>query len=222
MNKIYDALRGLFGHDPANPDAPGPVLVDPGEVLFTLPTLADDTPLVEPLTDAPPRHGLVLHEDDWRQLEFLPAAQLPESQRLLRDFKTFEATHREASGWRQAYPRVLSESIVIPGVAAEAELVCVLGATPEPTPLICTSETVLGCLTGGFSLPIGNEVTLYGFTNAAGIAVLGASLGEHADHQCLVRAFCALNARYGVVLVDWCQQRVIVGQGEQGLQVWQA
>ncbi|MDZ5602842.1 hypothetical protein SJI00_08650 [Pseudomonas sp. RP23018S] len=223
MNKLYDALRGLLGQQPEATAEPDPVIADPNAVLFSLPTLADDAAPVEPLTDAPPCHGLVLHEDDWRQLEFLPHGQLADIQRLLSEFKPFEAAQREAYGWQQTYLRVLAPSTVIAGPSAEAELAEALGATLQPAPLICTSQTVLGCVTAGFGLALGEHVTLYGYTDAHGICVLGVSLGEQAEHQRLVQAFYTLNARYGLVLVDWCQQRVVTGQREEGgLALWQA
>ena len=223
MNKLYDALRGLLGQQPEATAEPASTLADPSAMLFSLPTLAHDAPPIEPLTDAPPCHGLVLHEDDWRQLEFLPHGQLADVQRLLTEFKPFEAAQRETSGWQQTYLRVLAASTVIAGPSAEAELAEALGATLQPAPLICTSQTVLGCVTAGFGVALGEQVTLYGHTDADGISVLGVSLGEQADHQRLVQAFHTLNIRYGLVLVDWCQQRVVTGQSEEGgLDLWQA
>jgi hypothetical protein len=59
-------------------------------------------------------------------------------------------------------------------------------------------------------MPLGGSVTVYGYTDAGGIPVLGALVGRDPDDSRLVEAFRRLNAKEGLILVDWRQQLVLI------------
>ncbi|MGE0283932.1 MAG: hypothetical protein AB7F09_00405 [Parvibaculaceae bacterium] len=98
MKKLLAAVMAVLGL--AQSAEAEPRIMDPGEVLFSMPTIAKDLPPLERLSGPPAADAFAFHEDEWTQNEFLPKAMLPEVRRMLSEFKAFEAQNREGSGWR--------------------------------------------------------------------------------------------------------------------------
>lgn len=222
MKKAIAAILALFGLPTASAQEGKPQLIDPTKILFTVPTISDDLAPMEPLGEAPHATAFSFHEDDWCQLEFFPKSQLVQVQRLLSEYKSFEAKNREKYGWRNTYVRKIARVPVIPGCNAASEISQRFGVSPGPAPILCASGSIAGRVESGFSIPLGGNVTLYGYSEDGGIPVLGAWVGENPDDQKLVQAFSVLNEAYGLLLVDWRQQLLIVGRSADGsLSVWQ-
>lgn len=208
MKRLIGKLLGLNGAAER--------YVDPGALLYSLPTISND--VAERENGAPPAPGdLTFHEDDWAQVEFFRHERLPELQRMLVELKTFERANRvTVSGWRNMYVRTLARAPVINGPNAVAHLEQALGIAKGPAPFVSA-----GRVRNGFTLPLGGGVALYGFVKDSHVPVLGASVGSTPDDQPLAAAFAKLNASDGLVLVDWRQQFVITGAKAGKLSVWQ-
>ncbi len=195
--------------------------IDPKSILFTTPTISNDLAPMETLTEAPSGSVFSFHEDDWSQLEFFPKDQLSEVQRLLSEYKPFEVKNREKYGWRNTYVRKIERIIVVSGAYATLDIARLLDASLGTAPILYSSNSVTGRISSGFSIALDGNVTLYGYSTNSGIPVLGALIGENPDNQKLVQAFSILNAKYGLIFVDWRQQLLITGQGSDGsLTVW--
>lgn len=83
------------------------------------------------------------------------------------------------------------------------------------------TATPVGRVANGFSLPLGGGAALYGLRGADGIAVLGAELGEGSDNAAVTRAFAALNARHGLIAVDWRSHIILTRVAADGtIAVW--
>lgn len=95
-----------------------PQMMDPDNILFSTPTIANDLPTLDPLTEPPGAGVFALHEDEWTQSEFLPKAMLPEVRRMLSEFKAFEAQNRAGPGWRNIYVRELNRAPLMAGKGA--------------------------------------------------------------------------------------------------------
>ena len=222
LKKATAAMLALFGISTASAQEVKPQPIDPKSILFTVPTISNDMPPMEPLKETPPDSAFSFHEDDWSQLEFFPKDQLGAVQRLLSEYKLFEAKNREKYGWRDTYVRKIARVPVVSGSHAVADISRILGASPGPAPVLYSTSSITGRVTSGFSIPLGGNVTLYGYSQDAGIPVLGALVGRNPDDQKLVQAFFVLNEMYGLLLVDWRQQLLIVGRAADGsLSVWQ-
>lgn len=196
--------------------------MDPRSILFSTPTISNDVPPLEE-TDLPAADDLVLHEDDWRAVEFFQRSRTQDLQDKLRELKAFEAANREGPGWRHVYVRSFPSSPVIAGNAAVDGLGRALSATPGGAPILYQSPNILvGRVSRGFSLPLGADVWLYGFTDGSGIPVLGASLRPGSDHDRLNNAFRTLHQSNDLVLVDWHMQMILMSvTPDNQLLIWQ-
>ncbi len=220
MKKLLVALMMALGFARTVGAEPATQVMDPNDILFSMPTIAKDLPPLDPLSEPPAADALTLHEDDWAQAEFLPKAMLPEIRRMLSELKTFEAQNRDGLGWRNMYVRKFSRAPLIFGETALERLQSILGTRAGAAPLL-TSVAGVGRVRGGFTIAIGRNVHLYGYAEEGGIPVIAASLGSDPDHQGLTEAFAKLNTSDGLVLVDWRQQMLLVSVADDGrIGIW--
>jgi len=115
--------------------APPVATVDPRSIGFTMATIAADelqfeAPTANSFTGAPK-----FHEDEWRQIEFFPAARLPELQQRLKDFKLFEQQNRVQYGWKDIYARRIAGT-PLAGAAGTKEVASLLQGTIAPAPVL--------------------------------------------------------------------------------------
>jgi hypothetical protein len=213
---------------PTMPDEPSPSprppaqKIDPKAILFSLPTISDDLPELEQVQGRPEPDVLMLHEDDWTQLEFFPKERLAEIEQMLREYKPFEAENRAGTGWKKPFVRKIARRSVVRGSKVPDRLAVVLEARVAPAPIVMSAPSIGGRVRNGFTIPLGGNVNLYGCEDDAGISVLGVSLGrDPVDHN-LTEAFARLNAAEGLILVDWRQQFVLTGvEADGNIRVWQ-
>lgn len=213
------ALAGFAGTAQAQPKVQA---LDPKTILFTTPTISNDLAQLEPVHIAPSNGDLVFHEDEWSQVEFFPRSQLGEVQRLLKEYKPFERAQRVQNGWREVYVRRIRRVPVLSGADATHQLEVLLGAKAGAAPMLFSSGTVSGSVKSGFSLPLGGNVTLYGYQDSQGIPILGAIIGSNPDDSKLTKAFMRLNSDRDLILVDWRAQFVLVSVSSSGqIEAWQ-
>jgi hypothetical protein len=221
MKRLLASLLASVGVAGAAQPQPKIQTIDPKTILFTTPTLSNDIAGLEPVDKQPSDGDFIFHEDEWSQVEFFPKAQLPEVQRVLTEYKPFEQKHRVQHGWRGVYVRKVQRVPVISGSEAVRHIERSLGAKAGPAPILFSASTVSGRVKNGFSVPLGGNVTLYGYTEGQGVPVLGAIVGRSADDAKLTQAFVKLNASNGLILVDWRAQLVLLSVDPSGqIQVW--
>jgi len=171
-----------------------------------------------------------MHEDDWCQVEFFRRSYLPELERILKEYKAFEASNREMTTikgnqyavWRKVYVRRVTRELLLSGDELPAQLAKIVGGEIGPAPALFSSSTWSSRVKNGFTVRVGRNVDLYGYVADGGIRVLAASVGPNPDNQSLVTAFNKLNAELGLVLVDWKSQFILVGTSPDGkVQTWQ-
>jgi len=190
--------------------------MDPNSILFSVPTMSNDLAPVDPVLEKPRQSDLAFHEDEWSQVEFFANGQLAMVQRTLKEYKPFEAANHAEYRWRNTYVGKIDRAMVIFGGGAVARLEAIFGSKAGPAPVLFSTTSTTGRVKDGFSLPLGGNVTLYGYATPAGIPVLGALIGDNPDHHKLVEGFVKLNTTEGLVLVDWRQQMVLESVGSNG------
>jgi hypothetical protein len=204
--------------------------LDPKSIMFSVPTISNDLASLEPVVEPPLNSEPQMHEDDWCQVEFFRESYLPELQRMLREYKSFESNNREITTiqgkdypvWRNTYVRKVAREALISGRQPLSQLVRLVGGESGPATAIFSSSGWSGRVKDGFTLKIGRGVDLYGYLSGDAIPVLGASIGADADEQALVRAFATLHDAHGLVLVDWKSQFILVGTDAEGMVMsWQ-
>ncbi|HTI70325.1 MAG TPA: hypothetical protein VMF06_10175 [Candidatus Limnocylindria bacterium] len=221
MKKLIAFLLAFIGVTGSAQRAAKPQNIDPKALLFSVPTLSDDIPALEPMDRAPKGTDLAFHEDDWSQVEFLPKTLLPEIQKMMKEYKAFEQTNRVQNVWRNVYVRKIQRKPLVSGSAPVQQLEKILGVKAGRTLILYSSSTVGGSVKDGFTLPLGGNVTLYGYTTHEGIPVLGASVGPNPEDIKLSQAFIKLNSTSGMMLVDWRAQMLLVSTNRSGkIDIW--
>ncbi len=220
MKNILSALLATIGISSAVHADQTVKMVDPKTIRFTMPTVAADSiqfvvPSKESFEGAPQ-----FHEDEWGQLEFFPKARLTEIQSMLKEFKSFEKKNRTQYGWNDIFARKISRSPILPPGVSTTDLNSLVSGQLKPAPILGTASRALGQVKEGFAIKLGTNAHLYGISNSKGITVLGAHLAG-ADDMLLTKAFKQLSERYGLILVDWRQQLVLVSMAPNGkLDAW--
>ena len=124
-------------------------------------------------------------------------------------------------GWRNVFVRRMERCPVISASDPVETLRNVVGGIAGPGPILHSSGTYIGRVKNGFSLSIGQSVSLYGYSHSNSIPVLGAHVGPNPDDSKLAEAFAKLNLSHGVILVDWRAQMVLVSVDRDGqIEVW--
>jgi len=196
-------------------------VVDPKKILFTVPTLSDDIAPLEPLGEKPSSKDFGFHEDEWCQIEFFPKSQLKTIQQILKEYKQFEQAHRAHQGWNAVYVRKVQRVPVLSSNQPTENLEKLLGAKAGNAPFLFTYGALSGKVKNGFTIPLGENITIYGYVDGDNIPVLGANVGKNPDDSRLTDAFLKLNAREGLFLVDWRAQLLILGaSSDSQVEVW--
>jgi hypothetical protein len=221
MKKLLASFLAFAGLANVAPHQQKVQTIDPKSILFTTPTLSNDIAELEPVTKKPVSTDFVFPEDEWSQVEFFTKDRLAEVQKLLKEYKPFEQTHRAQYGWREVYVRKIQRALIVTGAQPVQQLERLLGVKAAGAPILFSSNSISGRVKEGFSLPLGGNVTLYGYVAGQGIRVLGAIIGENPDDFNLTQAFMKLNANSGLILVDWRAQAVLVSVSKSGqIEVW--
>ena len=123
--------------------------------------------------------------------------------------------------WRNAYVRTVAREALVSGDEPVEQIARTTGGEVGPAPVLFSSSSWSGRVTNGFTVRIGRNVNLYGYTADGGVPILAASVGPDPDDQALVTAFTKLNAALGLVLVDWKSQFILVNTSADGqIHVW--
>ena len=195
--------------------------IDPKRILFSIPTLSDDIAPLEPLRVRPSSKDFAFHEDEWSQIEFFPRNKLYTVQQLLKEYKQFELAHRANRGWSEVYVRKIQRVPVLSSVDPIAKLEGLLGVKVGPGPILYTSSEISGRVRNGFSIPLGGNVTIYGYVDHQDIPVLGANIGKNPDDLRLTDAFTKIHASDEVILVDWRAQLLMIDVDKTSqIEVW--
>lgn len=178
--------------------------MNPGDILFSLPTISDELPACEPGAA-----GLSLHEDDWRQIE-LCAAVLDETiAGCIAKIELVSSEQRHPSGaFKEIHiRRELPDPL--PGVVVTRE--ALRDALPGAVDLDGVAINGAGRVIDGFALGLGSGLCVYGFWREGRAAVLAFHpLEPGADTGNDAAAIAALMAAHELRMVNWCR-RVIAG-----------
>lgn len=180
--------------------------VDPKSLLYSLPTLSDEMPGLAEGTTKQGRATLELHEDDWRQLEFVSLSLQESVEKEMQSIARIHTQHREGPGFnalhiRSGVPRPLEGTRL-----TRAEL---HGALGESTMWLegLSLQGVEGLVEGGFAARLASGLFVYGIEREEGVSVLGVEWeprsGAALDED--TRLLTALANRWQLGLIDWCR-----------------
>lgn len=175
MKRFLTAIASVLGLTATA--APENKMVDSKTIYFTLATINDALPAIDPAAKPAPT-DFIIHEDDWRQFEVI-------SRSLDGDIK------EEISGVRRIFKekskpageyRVFSEIHIrkrigrpLPTPLAWAELLAAVGAQPASVSRVGLSGQ--GLVNNGFSVQIG-RLTVFGVKHGGNVDVLCLDLAQ--------------------------------------------
>ena len=165
--------------------------IDPKDLLFSLPTIADPVPQPVPGDGEP---LLKLHEDDWLQLELVPAEIEPRLESDLLAIRRVLEHERQGAGFKQLHIR---NAVRVPFAFRELPLAALEQRFGRRWPLAWHSSPGLARHTFAFPLVKG---ALYGTVDGPRVAQLAV---DRADAD--VRDFCLAER---LLLVDWVRAAV--------------
>ena len=184
-------------------------LVPPADILFSLPTINDEIGLVQAgeLTE----NEFLVHEDDWRQVEFIARSHAETVQRELREIRKIVETQSEGgNGFKRLYVRkTLPQPLAGAGLNTAA-IKETFGILHHYDGLVISGYN--GRVENGFALDVGGSGVLWGETDGKGNLLclnLATSEGPGIPIKALppdVADFCA---KHKLLLVSWTAMNVL-------------
>ena len=200
LKRLLGMVLPLLASSCGNSAKPGATQeIDPKKILFSLPTLCDPAPALDDsvVTDK----ARSLHEDDWRQIEFVPAANAAHIRSELAALAIFKQEHRQGSGWDQVYLRKEHPS---PFSTLSAQFVDLPTLTEYP--LALSGQKVRG----GFALADSDGWFIYGQKTPEGkILELAVQPTGSQPTQQFARALVQIAHASGTLLVDWYHTSIV-------------
>ncbi len=172
-------------------------------ILFVVPTISDIAPETIPNANSDTKDAVHLHEDDWRQIEFIAASALPQVDREMAEIERFKRANWTGVGFKSVYirkerpdglyPSRFSYGLIdsIPHDPIQRLMIGTIG-TPQREQIV----------KGGLACRLSPSTFLYGRHSNGIIVDLGlARLPKEPDVLQSILTFCDKNK---LCLADWC------------------
>jgi hypothetical protein len=150
------------------------VKLDASEMLYSLATISNELPPIEPGTSKLEKQVIELHEDDWRQVEFVAMAQQEQIDAELAAIGRIYGEQRTEEGFFRAIHVRAGLTEPLAGTAITlAELIAAFDPPPPMQLDGIAYRDVAGLVANGFALRLLSGIELLGVVDEAGhIAVL--------------------------------------------------
>ena len=182
------------------------VILDPKALLFSLPTISNDFPAMVEGRPDPTQDAISITEDDWRQVEFIENAALPEIEREMREIEAFKKENRVGLGWENVYVRKQRPDGLYPS-RLSLSLVDSVPHGPIQKFLIGSPDHE-SPVKGGFAIRLGPSLIMYGRESSGILINLGLSRLPNDEHAALEGHLLAICKKFDLVIVDWCAGRI--------------
>jgi hypothetical protein len=170
---------------------------DPQTILYSLPTINHTVPALAGQADG---SEVALHEDDWRQLEFVHGGYRDIVVQELREIKTIYVEHRQNAAFTKIHVRSRLPDALS---AARLEMQALARLFPEPPRRIRFNKDGAR-IAGGFAYALSDGGLLYGLMSPPFVQTLGL-LGSGASADVPdIAVLEGLARQHGLLLVDWC------------------
>jgi hypothetical protein len=181
---------------------PPTVMVDQKDILFSLPTIYDGLPPIQTGSTKLKRNVLELHEDDWRQHEFISASLLPEIEREIGSIRQIHEQHRQGPGFSKCHVR---QSPADPIAGVWIPLNELQAAFDGPTRWLdgLAYQSMAGLIAGGWVLETPGGSFLYGQNSDGCLATL--CIYHPAATDADRRSLAAFAKKHSLVYLDWCR-----------------
>ena len=184
-----------------------------GDMLYSLPTICDFIPGLEAGSILEGKNILVIHEDDWRQIEFVSADLLEEVRACLGKIERIYRESRVKSGFKEVYVR---KELAAPLAHRHLERssLDVLLKTPLEAFAGVTYRGATQLIKEGFALRDAHPLMVFGTLedenfNALCLSPIRSGLFSQDD----INRWAEFLKSHRLVLVDWCQLMVALDAG---------
>lgn len=181
------------------------VMMDPNEILYSLPTISEDFAPVEDAQDL--NNMLVLREDDWRTAEFISTAFAAQIDEEIAAIAQIYENHREGAGFNSLHVRGKIPAPLTQKTLTPANLRAVFGEAKSYAGVAFSNAAAT--LVNGFAFETKTGRTLWGTTDAGGhITVLNfqgpnSESDDETDNAAFAAALNGFLKDEGLYLVVW-------------------
>ncbi len=176
-------------------------MVNPKDILFSLPTINDRMCALQKTKSLDGM--LVIHEDDWRQVEFISEKLLGDVDTEIKGIRTVYETKRKGVGFTGMHIRKLIETPILDGVIPYSALKNLFSVSEEFSGFGISSYMAVA--EHGFAFETTDGLRFYGVLNQDGnVVFLCLATTEGLADKCrdMMRTF-------HLVGVDWCRCQTI-------------
>jgi len=175
----------------------------PGDILYSLPTISDDLGGVAG-DDLPSPQIVALHEDDWRQVEFIEQKFSAEMEAELADIRRIYQEQRAGVGFKKAHIRKRIPEPLQGCNLSLRELEAML--TPQKKFQGVGFQRTRGTVPHAFAWELDEQCVLWGTTDREGKITRLCLLGSPGPKAApLTDSFAKLITQHQLAFVDWCR-----------------
>jgi hypothetical protein len=210
IGAIMGIMSLLFGcGKPQKP--PATQTINPDDLLYSLATLCDELPALDQQSPVPAGTP-DMHEDSWRQVEFVSSKNHKELDGKMTEFIAFRNAHRKGLGFTGVFVR----KDTYPAIESVAITTSRLGG--HLLPLAVSGQRVRG----GFSIRDQNGAYLYGQAKPDGTII---HLGLEPPLNGIVsddfrQAITSVASQNGLILVDWYKGAIVEQLNDAAIRQW--
>jgi hypothetical protein len=182
------------------------VKLNPSELLYSLATISNELPPIEPGTTKLEKQVVELHEDDWRQVEIVAMVQQEQIDAELAAIRRIYEEQRTEEGYFRAIHVRAGLAEPLAGTAITlAELIAAFDPPPPSRLDGIAYRDVAGLVANGFALRLLSGIELLGVVDEAGhVAVL--CLSHARPNNAMERDLPALSRfaqSHRLCLINW-------------------
>jgi len=179
---------------------PTKLTVPPSTILYSLPTITDDAPA---LVNAPSLENvLVVHEDDWRQVELVSATDVQAVQSEVASVRQILDTQRVAnSGYRSIHVRKLIPEPLLSVSLSLVDLKRAFGTSHEYTGVAFSKAAAI--IVGGFAFRSSNGWIVWGQSKPDGTILAACFRLEQGPNPATDAGLATLLSSRQLLFVDW-------------------
>jgi hypothetical protein len=183
----------------------------PKDILFSLPTISDDCG--QATGGVLPHEGLFqIHEDSWRQIEFVAQSFHEAIRKELSEIITIYNTERLGVAFKRIHVR---NRIREPLSGISLRLEELVRLLPQQKSYEAVSfQQAPGTIPGSFAWQTVHGPVVWGITDDKGNVALLCLEHDSVHTQELSDALSRLSEEKGLILVDWCRAAAISGSSE--------
>jgi hypothetical protein len=180
-----------------------------GDVLFSLPTISNDLPAIAEGSSKLGKNVLELHEDDWRQVEWVSASLMEPIEKELAAIRNIYEHERVDVGFRKVHVRDQIPQPLLDATLNLHELASAVGKNATMLDGVSYAG-VAGLVENAFALRLISSIEIYGLVRDSRLHVAGfqnTRVNNVPDED--VRHLDEFAVRHQLLLVDWRRVQII-------------